>query len=387
MAPTKVRKIAVLSGKRGGYGAMRPMMREICRDADNKLQLIVTDQHLDEKFGRTETEVESEFEISGRIPMDQKGDMNSERVTALGVCLVGMAKTLDKLEPDILVLFGDRGESLVGAVAAINMGIPVAHIQGGDISGNVDDLMRNAITKLAHLHFASNCRSVRRLTALGEDTNCIFNVGDCHVDSIVNGEYTNERDVREKFDIQSDQKLSIVLQHPETISGRDSYSDMKATIKSVTSVFDKTLIIYPCSDQGHNGIIRAIDEYAEDKSIITYRNIDAADFLGLLSIASILIGNSSAGIIESPYFRLPVINLGERQSGRLHSENVVHAEFGEKSIFEAIEMVENNTCFSKGLNNLTIHYGSGGAGKKIASILATVDLSKDLLNKSQGVIS
>lgn len=366
---------------------MRPMMREICRCPYNRLQLIVTDQHLDTKFGKTESEVEAEFEISGRIPMDQKGDTNSERVTALGICLVGIAQTLQKLEPDILVLFGDRGESLVGAMGAINMGIPIAHIQGGDISGNVDDLMRNAITKLAHLHFASNEKSAKRLIGLGENADCIFNVGDCHVDSIVNGEYTNERNVRKKFDVQSDQRLGIVLQHPETMSGRDSYSDMKGTIKAVTSVFDKTIIIYPCSDQGHDGIIRAINEHKDAKSVAIYRNIDATDFLGLLSIASMLIGNSSAGIIESPYFRLPVINLGERQSGRLHSENVIHAEFGEKPITEAIGLIDTDMAFSKGLDNLTIHYGSGGSGKRIASILAEVDLSKDLLSKREDVIS
>ena len=384
MAPTKVRKIAVLSGKRGGYGAMRPMMREICRHADNKLQLIVTDQHLDEKFGRTETEIESDFKISGRIPMNQKGDMDSERVTALGVCLVGMAKTLDKLEPDILVLFGDRGESLVGAMAAINMGIPVGHIQGGDVSGNVDDLMRNAITKLAHFHFVSNEQSAHRLTKLGENVDYIFNVGDCHVDSIVNNEYTDEDEIREKFCIQSDQKFSIVLQHPETMSGRDNYSDMKGTINAVTSIFEKSLIIYPCSDQGYDGIVRAINEYSSDQNVAIYRNIEASDFLGLLSIASLLIGNSSAGIIESPYFSLPVVNLGERQYGRLHSENVIHTGFGEQAISKAIEVIQTSTSFAKGLERLTLHYGSGGAGKKIAKILSTIDLSKNILNKHHG---
>jgi GDP/UDP-N,N'-diacetylbacillosamine 2-epimerase (hydrolysing) len=380
-SPKMKRHIAVLTGKRGGYGAMKPMLHLIDDDPDLHLSLVVTDQHLNPKFGETITEVEKEFNVAAKVEMDQSDDTGLKRSQALGQCLSNMAETLDHLRPDILVLYGDRGEVLVSATAALHMGIPVAHLQGGDLSGNTDELMRHSITKLSHLHFPSTQESADRIQGMGEDAERIHVVGDNHVDAIVAGCYLAPEKAREQYSIAEGENPIIVLYHPETTRVRNHYEDMCGILDAVLSRKKRTLIIYPCSDAGYDGVVKAIKQFQDMPNVTTHQNIEAPDFWGLMAIADVFVGNSSAGLIETPYFGLPAINIGERQLGRKHSENLTHCGISSIEVSRALETTLNDEVFRGIAQNCTLPFGNGMAGSRIVDVLKNVKVDANLTNK------
>lgn len=377
----KLRHIAVLTGKRGGYGAMKPMLRAMSESPDIRLSLLVTDQHLNPKFGATISEVEKDFKIAAAVDMEQVDDSPRERASALGVCLKRMAEVLAGLQPDILVLYGDRGEVLSTALAAITLRIPIAHLQGGDVSGNVDELMRHAITKLSHLHFPSTETSGRRILAMGEEPWRVQVVGDNHIDLIVAGKYTDSVTVRERFGIPTGEAPLIVLLHSETTHLRDGYEDMHHVLEAVLEEKRRTIVVYPCSDHGYEDIVRAIHDYEDCPWASVHKNIEAPDFWGLLSIADAMIGNSSAGLIETPSFRIPAINIGERQRGREHGNNVIHCGYDPAELRAALERALRDSNFRTEVANCAQPFGDGYAWRRIVERLKSVELNDQLLDK------
>lgn len=375
------RHIAVLTGKRGGYGAMKPMLRAIAADPTLRLSLIVTDQHVNPRFGSTAAEVARDFRIAAAVDMEQIDGSSVARATALGLCLNRMPAVLAELRPDILVLYGDRGEVLATAVAAIHLGIPIAHLQGGDLSGNVDELMRHALTKLSHLHFPSTQESAERIRRMGEEDWRIHVAGDNHVDPIVAGDYSDEQTVRQRYDIAEGESPIVILQHPETTRRRDHYADMRAILEAVLERQCRTIIVYPCSDQGYDEIVRAIGEFESHPGVSVHRNIDAPDFWGLLAIAGAMVGNSSAGLIETPYFRLPAINVGQRQLGRSHAENLIHCDADRRSVAGALAVAMEDPGFRERVANCSQPFGDGLAWQRVVEVLRTVAIGADLLNK------
>jgi UDP-N-acetylglucosamine 2-epimerase (non-hydrolysing)/GDP/UDP-N,N'-diacetylbacillosamine 2-epimerase (hydrolysing) len=376
-----VRHICVLSGKRGGFGALAPMMREIMARPDMRLSVLVTDQHLYERFGKTIAEVEAAFPIAAAIDMEQKGDRGSDRARAVGVCLSKMADTLDELRPDILVVIGDRGEVLATTIAAHNLNVPVAHIQGGDISGTLDEPVRHAITKLSHLHFPSTARSADRIRKLGEEEWRIHTVGDTHVDQILQGTATPYSILRERYDLAAGEPFILVLQHPDTTEPQESGRHMRETVGAVLSFGVRTLLVYPCSDQGFEGIVGEIEGVRGIEGVSIHPNIPAPDFIGLQMAASCLVGNSSAGLIEAPYFGLPAINVGDRQKGREHDGNVIHVPYERTRIREAISRALDDTAWRSELKTRTPPFGDGNACHRITEMLGAVELGPRLFNK------
>lgn len=375
------RHIAVLTGKRGGYGAMKPMLRAIDRHPSMRLSLIVTDQHVNPAFGATASEIARDFEVAASVDMEQASGAAADRVRALGVCLQKMAGALESLAPDAIVLYGDRGEVLATAIAALNLRIPSAHIQGGDVSGNVDEPMRHAITKLSHLHFPATEAAAERIRRMGEEAWRVHVAGDNHVDPIVAGDYTEPAAVRKKFGVGTDERPIIVLQHPETIRRRDHGADMRATLEAVLARGQRTLAVYPCSDQGFEEVIRAIESYRGHPKVSIHTNIDAPDFHGLMAIASVFVGNSSAGLIETPYFPVAAINVGERQKGRLHAENVIHCEFGRDNVAAALRRALDDAAFAATVTACSKPFGDGQAWRRIVSVLERTNFDAALLEK------
>lgn len=368
------RKIFVLTGKRGGFGAMKPMLRLLRDDPAFALQLVVTDQHVNPRFGATVREIEQEFDIAASIDMAQADDSAAARTRAVGTCLQAMSDALARLDPDLCLLYGDRGEVLATAVAATLMGKPIAHIQGGDISGSLDENMRHAITKLAHLHFPSTEESAARIKSMGEEAWRVHVVGDNHIDLIIAGEYESSAVVAAKLGLDLKRPVIVVLQHSETTAPEESYSQMAETLAAVKDSGHQAVVIHPCSDQGYAGILRAIGEVEGDAQFKIFVNLDAPLFWGLLSVASVMVGNSSAGIIEAPSFRLPAINVGRRQVGRLHAENVIHTDHDRTAISQAIGMALNDSVFRKSVKTCRQPFGDGCAGHRIADVLRTVTL-------------
>jgi UDP-hydrolysing UDP-N-acetyl-D-glucosamine 2-epimerase len=377
-----MRKLAVLTGKRGGFGALIPFFAIAENDSGTRLSVIATDMHLSEKFGSTLTEVRKSARHVVPVPIDQQDGSPVERARALGRALSGIASALREIGPDIFVVLGDRGETLSAVSAAVHLGIPVAHIQGGDISGNVDEVMRHAITKMSHLHFPSNAQSAERIRRMGEEDWRIHVVGDPHIDRIVSRDYSAAAEVRERYGIDKSERFVLVLFHPETLGDwRTSGQAMRTILEEVTRVGLRTLVVYPCSDQGYEGIVEVIEQYRSHPRVTAYQNIEAPDFWGLQAEASALVGNSSAGLIEAPYFDLPVLNVGRRQDGRQRWINVIDAPAEGAALRRALGEALGGQ-FRASLRGRTDRpFGEGRACRSIFEILKSVPLGDRLFNK------
>lgn len=376
-----MRRIAVISGKRGGFGAMIPLLQLIDNSPQTELILIVTDQHLYRSFGYTVTEVEKWFEVSYQVNLQQQDDKPLSRAQAIGVGVQEIAKVFAEAKPDLLLVLGDRGEVLAAVIAAINLGIPVAHIQGGDISGSIDEFFRHAITKMSHLHFPSTVNSAERIKKMGEAAERIFVVGDCHLDLISEKKFTPREEVLKKYNLDGNKPIILVLQHPVTTEPELSYPHMKEICAALREYKFQTILVYPCSDQGYDGILRAIEEMREESYVQIHKNIEAPDFWGLQSLASVLLGNSSAGLIETPCFGIPSITVGKRQTGRERAENCLSVEPVREDLIRTLNFAIDDEHFRKICRSCVSPYGKGGSYLKIYDVITTVDLDRNLFEK------
>ncbi len=379
------RKICVFSGKRGGLGAFLPLMRLIENDPGLKLQILLGDMHASKEFGETIQEAEKFFPASQIAVINMgtgRGDSVLIRAENLGICLQKAAGILNQLKPDIILVHADRGEHLMVAFAALNLGIPIAHTQGGDVSGNIDDIQRHAITKLAHLHFPETKSAAERIEKLGEEKWRIHVVGSTYIDRIVKKMYTPAKEARKKYGLSDDDDFFIVLMHPDTFLDKaENYYQAKAVLEAVGGFGRKAIIIYPCSDPGYQGVINAIEETRQNPQFMIFKNIENLDFLGLMSEASAIVGNSSAALVEAPYFQLPAINIGKRQMGREREDNVVDAPADPQRIGKKIRHVLMDQRFKKKLALCGRRLGDGMASERIVKTLKGVELNGELFRK------
>jgi UDP-N-acetylglucosamine 2-epimerase (non-hydrolysing)/GDP/UDP-N,N'-diacetylbacillosamine 2-epimerase (hydrolysing) len=327
------------------------------------------------------SEVEELFPVAAAIDMEQRGDTGRDRARAVGVCLTRAADVLADLAPDILLVIGDRGEVMAACVAAHNLRIAIAHVQGGDVSGSLDEPVRHAITKLAHIHFPSTEASAARLRAMGEEPWRIHTVGDTHIDGILRSARPPEEELRRRYALPPSGPFLIVLQHSDSTEPQKSAAQMAETLAAVVSFGLRTLLVYPCSDQGFEGIVREIEAMRDRPGISVHPNIPAADFAGLQALAACLIGNSSAGLIEAPYFGLPAVNVGGRQVGREHAANVLHVPYTRAAIRDAIDRALHDRAFRERCQRSDAPFGDGTAYMKIAGVLTAIPLDDRLLNK------
>lgn len=369
----------MVNGKRGGFNALLPTMKKISQDPNLKLQVVLTDMHLSKMFGRTLDYAKKWIKIDKTIDMAQTGATSRERVEALGRGLSGFAKVFFELKPDVVLLLGDRSETLIAAFAALQLRIPVVHIQGGEISGNIDGIQRHATTKLAHLHFTETKKAKDVVEKLGEEPWRVYFVGAPYIDFIKQKLYTQEREVRKKFGFGSKEKFLVVLEHPVTTEPEESYEHMKKTLQAVKKTGLHAVVAYPCSDQGYQGVIDAIEENRENTQFSIYQNIPAEDFIGLEACASALVGNSSAGIYEAPYVYCPTVNIGKRQEGRERENNVIDVPHNVLAIESAI-LKAVSTDFKKSIKPKGI-YGDGMACERIVKVLKTIPLGEKLFEK------
>lgn len=376
------RRICFLTGKRGGFGALIPTFQAVDRDPDLELVLIATDMHLSAKFGATIAEVETWVKNAVRVPLDQTDDRPVSRAQALGRALSGIATALEQIKPDIFVVLGDRGEVYAAVCAALHLGIPVAHIQGGDLSGNVDEMMRHAITKMSHIHFPSTHASAERIRRMGEEAARIHVVGDAHIDMMLRGGRTSGTAVRKKFNLDTAQPFALVLVHPETLRPETSYDNMKTVLDTLRQRRLRSLVVWPCSDHGYQGILDAIQEAEGDTLFSVYKNIDAPDFWGLQSEAAVFAGNSSAGLIEAPYFNLPFINIGLRQIGREHGANIIDVSNVNPAAFNtALDQALSKSFRDRLRSQPFTLFGDGKAAERMLHVLKTVELNPALFEK------
>jgi len=378
------RKILALTGIRSEYFILRQVLKGIVKHPNLELSLIVTGAHLSPIHGFTAKVIEDDgIPIEERIVSLFSSDALTGRLKGAGLQIISLAQTVERVKPELILVAGDREESLVGAITGSYMNIPIAHMGGGDrVLGNVDDTVRHAVTKLAHLHFASSEDSTRRIIQMGEEPWRVYLTGSPALDDIRLTPSISLDEISKQLLFPLEKPFILLLQHPLSSEYEEAGKQMETTLQAVSELSCKTIVIYPNTDAGSYNIIETINHYVEDYNFIkAYRTPPRQVFVNLLRQANLLLGNSSCGICEAPFLNLPVINVGGRQMQRLHAENVIFVPFDKNKIKETISKVINDEKLRAKLTSCSSPYGDGYATERIVKVLAEVPLDKKLLNK------
>jgi UDP-N-acetylglucosamine 2-epimerase (non-hydrolysing)/GDP/UDP-N,N'-diacetylbacillosamine 2-epimerase (hydrolysing) len=375
-----MRKIAVVTGTRAEYGLSRTIFEAIRDHPRLTLDVIVTGMHLMEEYGSSAGLIqENGFEISYSTDVVQKGDTGYDMSVALGENIIDIALALKKIRPDIFLTLTDLGHTLAGAIAASHMNIPVAHVHGGDISGSIDESIRHATTKFSHIHFPASPRSAERIRKMGEEPWRIFMVGAPGVDEIRKCRLIEKDILFRKYGLGLGEEFLLLVQHPVTTE-ENVRKQIRETISAVKTLGRRTIIIYPNADAGGRAIIEEYEALKNDDVFSMYKTVPRIDYLSLLKYTGCLIGNSSSGIIEAPYFQTPVVNIGTRQRNREKAGNVIDVSHNKNEIVTAAERALSSK-FIASLKDIQSPYGEGYAGERIASVLAEIKINQELLNK------
>lgn len=372
-----VRKIAVVTGTRADYGIYRPVLREINSRENLSLQLIVTGMHLAGEFGQTIHDIENDgFQIGAKVDMLIRSDTKAAMAKSLALGLLGITQALEKIEPDFLLVLGDRGEMLAGAIAGAHMRIITAHLHGGELSGSIDGSLRHAITKLAHIHFPVTDQAAECILASGEEAWRIIRIGVPGLDDAEEGFDVSRTEIEKHLNISLNEKFVLVIFHPVLEEQEKSALQLRNVLKVVLEAKLQCLLFSPNADAGRDFILKATHEYRNHPDIHRISHVPRRLYLGILAQASVMIGNSSSGIIEAPYFRLPVINIGPRQQGRVRAGNVIDIDGEESEVRLAL-----SNCFQKKLDPNLYNPYHPGAGKVVADTLSNLTIDDELLNK------
>lgn len=377
------RKVAVVTGSRATYGYTRRIMKLIKKSERLDLQLVVTGMHLLKEYGSSVDEILRDgLAPAARVDMTVGGDTPTAWAKSLGVEIQSLAQVFDILRPDVVLLEGDRAEILAAAVAAVYMNLPVAHIQSGDLSGHIDGSARHAITKLAHIHLPSCEDSAERVRKMGEEPWRIFNVGAPQLDDIVRGKRIPPKELGRIFDLDFSAPVVLVIQHPVLTETAEAAAQMRETMEAVKASGLPSLIIYPNVDAAGQEIIKVVREYEGNPMIRARANLDRHVFLSVMAAAAVLVGNSSAGILEAPSFKLAAVNIGTRQTDRMRACNVIDVpEFDRKKILRAIRKALHDRAYLARLRTCANPYGDGHSSERIVKILARVDLDRFLFKR------
>ena len=368
----KSSKIIFLTGTRAEYGLMKPTLIELQKNF--KVKLIVTGTHLLKKYGYSVQEIYNDkFEISSKIKISPKSNDLKNMADTVGLLIPKITSILKKEMPDLVLIEGDRGEQLSMAIAASFMNIPIAHTSGGYRSKTIDDLTRNAITKFSNLHLAPSKASAQRIKNMNEESWRIHVVG-----PPINLNF-KKIDILKKLKIQSKEPILLLIQHPVSNQYDQSRTQIKTTLSAITSLKYNTIIIYPNSDAGSKEIIEEIEKIRNLPYIHIFKNLKNNDFMNLMSCVDLMIGNSSAGIVEAPFFKLPVINLGIRQQNRECGDNVLNSNHNLYEIKKKIGIGLNKN-FRKNLkyNPYKLHKPSE---KLISKILLNIKIDQKFISK------
>lgn len=379
------RLILGVTGIRSEYDIMSSVFKAIANHPALDLQVVATGAHLSDGYGLTVREIEADgFKVVDKIESLLSADTSSSRVKSLAIQLQGLVQTVSRVNPDMLIVLGDREEAITTALVGSYMNIPVAHLAGGDrVVGNVDDQVRHAVTKLAHLHFTTNQESADRILKMGEQSFRVFNVGNPGLDRLISVPSLNLSEISDRlgFEIKDSEPYILLIQHVISTEINYAYEQMHITLEAIQKLGIKTILSYPNSDAGGQQIIRAIKEFEHLPFLYTAKNIPRLEFVNLMRHAGCLLGNSSAGILEAPLLGLPAINIGNRQMGRLHAENVQFVRHNCDSIVQAIKTALFDRSYRDDVSRCCNPYGDGRSSERIANTLANTPIDNSLLIK------
>lgn len=382
-----MRKICIVTGTRAEYGSLYWLMKEIQDDHELELQIIATGMHLSPEFGLTYKIIEDDgLRIDAKVEMLLSSDTAVGITKSIGLGVIGFAEALDRLRPDIIVLLGDRYELLAAAQAAMIARIPIAHLHGGESSeGLIDEAIRHAITKMAHLHFVAADPYRLRVVQMGEDPQRVFNLGAPGLDNISKLKLLDREEFEKSINFKLGKLNFLVTYHPVTLSNKYPGEGMGVLFKALDEFPDaKIILTKPNSDTDGRVIIRMIDDYADRQPdrVTAFTSLGQLRYLSAVTHADVVIGNSSSGLVEVPVLKKPTVDIGNRQRGRLKAASVIECEEDYLAIKEAINKALSPE-FRQSLAEVVSLYGIGNASYRIKECLKNVKLEGILLKKFQ----
>jgi len=376
------RIIAVITTSRADYSHLYWPLRDLSENENVDLRIIALGAHLSPEFGHTVQEIEKDgFQIAARIECLLSSDSDVGMAKTIGVATLSLADLLGKMRPDLLLLIADRYEMLAPAAVALALRIPVAHIEGGEVSeGAIDDAVRNALTKLSHIHFTSTAAARERVIALGEEEWRVHRAGAPSLDHLRRQPLLSREQIEQQLQLNLQTPTILVAYHPVTIA-RDTLQEVEAVFTTLGNLKEQLLFCYPNADAGSRELIERTKSFIANRGHgKVFTNLDAVTYLSLLRQVDMLVGNSSSGIMESASFALPTVNVGLRQQGRERPRNVLDADAHANSILQAIDRARTRE-FRDSLTGMANPYGEGRASETIVRVLTTVPLSQTLLMK------
>ena len=370
------RKVCVVTGTRAEYGLLYPVLKEIQSRRELSLQLVATTAHLSNEFGLTYKQIEKDgFNIDEKIDNLLSSDTKSSIAKSTGLATMLLADSFEKLDPDVVLLLGDRFETHAAATTALLMNIPIAHIHGGEITeGAVDEQIRHSITKMSQLHFCSTEAYRQRVIQMGEDSLRVFNTGAPGIDNIVNFELLSKAALEKQLDWKFAQKCALFTYHPVTLSNNDLKKDLSIIFDVLVDSGIGVLFTYANADSGGRSINKMLEEFCKLDPIKykVVKNLGQLRYISAMKHVNLLIGNSSSGIIEAGSFGKPVVNIGNRQLGRMRGVNVIDCEI--KELSQSIRVALSSDFITK-CNNQQNIYGTGNASVSIVNELTKQPLA------------
>ena len=391
----KKRVVAVFTGNRAEYGLQFPILRAIDKHPNLEYRLLVSGAHLDPNFGSTLDEIRSDgFRIDAEIKIEMDAASLFATAQAIGSGVLAISRVLDEIRPDIMLVYADRFEGFAAVIAATQMNIPTAHIEGGDLTegGALDDSVRHAMTKLSHLHFTTNEQASNRILGMGEESWRVHTVGFPAIDLISEGRYASSSEITEKLDLDLSRPVVLFTQHSVSTEFEKAADQVVPSIDAIKRLADEgiqTVLTYPNNDAGGRAIIQKLEAFG----VSNYRNTQIKSSLGRYLYHGVLalarepeirvacLGNSSSGLKETPAFGCPTVNIGSRQDGRLRGENVLDAGYSSDEIYDQIQRSLFDDDFRELCREAKNPYWLGEAGPKIAEVLASTPLNQDLIRK------
>ena len=374
------RKICFVTGTRAEYGLLRPVMNLLKTDSDVVFQLVVTGSHLSQRHGETVSEIEGDgFTPDAKLKVDLSNDSRVAVAVAMANTTAQMAETFSRLAPDLIVVLGDRYEILATAQAALILGIPVAHIHGGEVTtGAFDDSIRHAITKISNLHFVAADEYARRVIQLGEQPNTVFNVGSLGVEIALSEQLLTQQELSATLNLDLTNPILLITHHPTTNSADSTTSEIAELLAALKSFSFCTIIFTGANaDPGNHAITEMVNNFvAEDpKKRSAHKSLGQKNYLSLMKICAAVIGNSSSGIIEAPAFGVPTVNIGSRQDGRLRADSIIDVATSHDQIKTAIETALSSTWHERCAKQ-RMRYGADNTAQRIADTLKTAETNQ-----------
>lgn len=381
----KKRKICIVTGTRAEYGLFYWILKGLQNNPDVELQIVTTGMHLSPEFGLTYQQIEQDgFQITDKIDMLLSGDSPAAIAKSLGLGIIGMADCFRRIQPDLLVVLGDRYETFAAAQAAMVLQIPIAHLHGGEVTeGAIDEAIRHSITKMSQYHFVASEVYRKRVIQLGENPTHVFNVGAPGLDHVFKLNLLSKEELEQELELPLKQPTFLITYHPVTLASSDTEKNITAFLQALDQFSDATLI-FTCANSDTNGRIinQKMEEYAKKypNRAKLFSSLGQLRYLSTIKHCDAVIGNSSSGLTEVPIFKKPTVNIGPRQDGRLKASSIIDCGETRKEITKAIQKALSAE-FQATLQQTESLYGYGEASKKIVEKLVTLPLEHILQKK------